>query len=113
MTINSKQKGNRFERDLAAKFREYGYDARRGQQFQGGADSPDVVGLPRIHVEAKHVEKLNVREAYAQAKRDSAEDRFPAVFWKRNNMNTLVIIDIDDFMAIFTEYDASMELAGK
>ena len=33
MTINSKEKGKRFERALALKFRQYGYDARRTAQY--------------------------------------------------------------------------------
>ena len=57
--MNSKQKGGRGEREFAAFCREQGYDAKRGQQFQGGADSPDVKGLPGIHIEVKRVERLN------------------------------------------------------
>ena len=36
-------------------FREAGFEARRGQQFSGGADSPDVIvpALPDFHWEIK------------------------------------------------------------
>ena len=36
-------------------FREAGFEARRGQQFSGGTDSPDVVvtALPDFHWEIK------------------------------------------------------------
>ena len=72
MAINSKQKGARFERQLASMFREHGYDARRTAQYCGNTgEAADVVGLPFIHVEAKHVERLNIHDAMAQAKRDS------------------------------------------
>ena len=44
----SRDKGARFERSLASKFREYGYDARRTAQYCGKTgDASDVVGLTR------------------------------------------------------------------
>ena len=54
MSINSKQKGARFEREIAKIFREYGYgSARRTAQYCGNTgDASDVVGLPGIHVSA-------------------------------------------------------------
>lgn len=52
--LNSKAKGARFERLLASKLRDYGYDARRGQQYCGANGDADVIGLPGIHIEAKH-----------------------------------------------------------
>lgn len=52
--MNSKAKGARFERLLASKLRDYGYDARRGQQYCGANGDADVIGLPGIHIEAKH-----------------------------------------------------------
>ena len=51
--VNSKQKGARFERQLAGHIRDYGYKARRGQQYCGANGDADVVGLPGIHIEAK------------------------------------------------------------
>ena len=41
--INSRAKGARYERELARYLDENGFPARRGQQFAGGSDSPDVV----------------------------------------------------------------------
>ena len=52
--MNSKAKGARFERLLASKLRDYGYDARRGQQYCGANGDADVIGLPGIHIEDKH-----------------------------------------------------------
>ena len=72
MAVNSKQKGARFERTLASKFREYGYDARRTAQYCGNTgDASDVVGLPGIHIEAKHQETMRLYEWISQAKRDA------------------------------------------
>jgi Holliday junction resolvase len=113
MPINSKQKGARFERLLASKFREYGYEARRTAQYCGNTgDASDVVGLPKIHIEAKHVERLNIHDAMDQAKRDAAagnEGKFPVVFHKKNNAEILVTLPMDAFMEIYREYEAGLQ----
>ena len=41
--VNSRAKGQRGELELAKVLTDLGYPARRGQQFKGGAESPDVV----------------------------------------------------------------------
>jgi hypothetical protein len=109
MAINSKEKGKRFERELAKKFREYGYNARRTAQYCGNTgEAADVIGLPHIHIEAKHVEKLNLYDAMAQAKRDAKEGVIPAVFHKKNNHNILVTLEFKDFMQIYREFEAGI-----
>lgn len=113
MTINSKQKGARFERLLVSKFREYGYkDSRRTAQYCGNTgDASDVVGLPGIHIEAKHQERMQLYDWMDQAKRDSqGSGNFPVVFHKKNNAEILVTMRFDDFMEIYKEYYASQEL---
>jgi hypothetical protein len=71
----AKRRGKVGEREVAALLREWGYDARRGQQ-RSGLDQADVIGLPGWHVEVKRVESLNVWQAFAQAERDAeAEGR--------------------------------------
>jgi hypothetical protein len=72
--MNSRTKGKRGEREFASLLREHGFDARRGQQFAGGADSPDVVSdaLAWLHVEVKRVQNLNLTDACVQAERDQA-----------------------------------------
>lgn len=100
MAINSKEKGKRAEREVAALLRAYGYEARRGVQYHGGEDSPDVLGLPGVHIEVKHVEKLNINEAMAQAFRDCGEN-MPVVFHRRNRTPWLVTLHLDDFMKLY------------
>ena len=70
--MNSRRKGAVGEREFAALLREHGFDARRGQQFSGSPDSPDVVSdaLAWLHVEVKRVQNLNLADACAQAERD-------------------------------------------
>lgn len=106
--VNSKRKGARFERQLASRFREYGYDARRTAQYCGNTgDASDVVGLPGIHVEAKHAEQMRLYEWIAQAKRDAAAGggkALPAVFHKKNHAEILVTVELDTFMKLYKEW---------
>ena len=81
---NSRQKGARGERELAAVLREHGFECRRGQQYSGANGDADVVGLPGIHIECKRVESLNIHKAIEQAKSDARENELPAVFHRKN-----------------------------
>lgn len=102
---NSKAKGARFERMLASKFREYGYECRRGQQYSGANGDADVVGLPGIWIEAKHQERMRLYDWMEQAKRDSqGTDNIPAVFHKKNNAEILVTMELADWMNLYKEY---------
>lgn len=106
MPINSKAKGARFERELAAKFREYGFEnARRTAQYCGNTgDAADVIGLPGIHVEAKAAETMRLYEWIEQAKNDakaSESGNLPAVFHKKNRADILVTMTLDDFMQLY------------
>lgn len=103
-----REKGKRFERQLASRFREHGFDARRTAQYCGNTgDASDVVGLPGIHCEAKHVEAMRLYDWIAQAKRDaeaSGKDVLPAVFHKKNNAEILVTVEFDTFMKLYKEW---------
>lgn len=114
MAVNSKAKGARFERHLASMFREYGYaDARRTAQYCGNTgDASDVVGLPGIHVEAKHAEAMRLYDWIDQAKRDAAANgkgNLPTVFHKKNHAEILVTMPLDCWMQLYREYEAGME----
>lgn len=111
----SKDKGARFERLIASKLREYGYEARRTAQYCGNTgEAADVIGLPHIHVECKAVERLNIYDAINQAKRDSAgSENLPVVFHKKNNCEILVTMRFEDFMQIYREFEAGRFIDGK
>lgn len=113
--INSKQKGARFERLLASRFREYGYtDARRTAQYCGNTgDASDVTNLPGIHVEAKHCEQMRLYDWMAQAKRDAEAGggkTLPAVFHKKNNAEILVTMTLENWFALYNEWQAGQYL---
>ena len=94
--MNSREKGKRGERQWRDELRANGYAARRGQQFAGSADSPDVVcdQLRWIHFEVKAVERLNIEEAMEQARRDCA-GKVPIVAHKRSFRVWLVTMEAE------------------
>jgi hypothetical protein len=102
----SREKGKRAERELARILKDYGYDTRRGVQYNGSDGSADVVGLPGIHIESKHVERLNIYDAMAQAISDAREGEIPAVFHRKNNDYWKVTMKLEDFMKIYKEWEA-------
>lgn len=112
--MNSRDKGARFERELARALRAYGYQhARRGQQYCGANGDADVVGLPGIHIEAKHVERLNLDDAMAQAARDARPGERPAVFHRKNHCKTKVTMYLEDWIDLYREWEASVNDKGK
>ena len=99
MMVRSRAKGAEGERELAERFREMGYSARRTQQYCGTAGDSDVVvdELPGLHFESKRVERLNVANAMAQAVRDSsAANALPVVCHRRNGGEWLLTIRLAD-----------------
>lgn len=65
MGSKSQRKGRAGELELARLLQGYGYDVQPGQAVSYGA-TPDLVGLPHIHIECKRNERLNVPEAMAR-----------------------------------------------
>lgn len=99
---NSRRKGAEGERELSNELASYGFPTRRGQQYRGGGDSPDVVGLPGIHIECKRVERLNIEKAMAQSRRDAGEtEDVPVVMHRKNRERWKVTMDLDKFMNMY------------
>ena len=106
---NSREKGKRYERHVASLFKNEGYYTRRGQQFSGLQGDADVVGVPFIHIEAKHVERLNLYDAMAQSKHDAREGEVPIVIHKKNHCNDLVTMEFVDWIKMYREWEAGRE----
>lgn len=102
--INSRQKGAAAERELAHFLKAHGFEARRGQQFSGSPDSPDVVhSIPDIHIECKRVEQLSLYPALEQAAVDCGEHEIPVVFHRRNRKDWVIIMDASDFLTYYAD----------
>ena len=106
MPINSKQKGNRGERELANKLKEFGYDTKRGQQ-RSGIEGDDVVGLAGIHIECKRVERLQLTDAMLQSRRDSKDGETPIVAHRKNHEDWYVTMFLDDWIKMYRESEVS------
>ncbi len=110
----SKEKGKRFERQVAGLFNNYGYDARRSAQFKGNTgQAGDVEGVPYIHIECKHQERMNLYDWMEQSVADAAAegmDTLPVVVHKANNKPILVTMAFDDWVNLYNEYAAGKDI---
>ena len=99
MTINSRDKGARGEREWARfLYLLTEFETRRGQQFAGGPDSPDVVGgIPGTHCEVKRVEKMNIDKSMDQAISDCGT-KLPYVAHRKNHKAWLITIRAADLL---------------
>lgn len=102
--INSRAKGCRGERLWRDELRAAGFTARRGQQFAGGTDSPDVLceELKNLHMEVKFVDKLNLEKACEQAERDAGLKAW-IVAHKRNGKYWKVTMGAGTFFQLLRE----------
>ena len=107
--MNSREKGKRGELEAAHLLQEYGYDARRSQQFAGMNGDADVVGLPGMHIEVKRVEKLNLENAMEQSARDARENEIPIVLHRKNRSEWLVTMSFTDWMELYQAWEKENE----
>ena len=93
----SRNKGKVGERELAHELTcVLGVSARRGVQFQGGPNSPDVVAdIPGIHIECKRTERFRLYEALDQAVADAGA-HVPVVLHRQNRKPWVAVIRLDD-----------------
>jgi Holliday junction resolvase len=99
--MRSIDKGKRGEREVANILKEMGLTARRGCQYSGSPDSPDVVceQLGDFHLEIKYVEKLNLWDAISQATRDCG-DKTPVVVSRKNGKPWVCTLFLQDFLTL-------------
>lgn len=104
----SRDKGKRFERVVAGLFQDYGYDARRTAQYKGNTGKAgDVEGVPYLHIEAKHQERMNLYTWISQSISDAAAEgkgNLPVVIHKANSRPVLVTMLFDDWIQLYREY---------
>lgn len=108
----SREKGKRFERQVAALFKEAGYqDAHRTAQFRGNTGAAgDVEGVSGLHIECKAQERMTLYDWREQAVRDATAEgkgNIPIVIHKQNNKEVLVTLGWNDFIEIYKEWEAS------
>lgn len=88
MAINSGQKGARGERDFCAFLNNFGIKAIRTAQHcgkNGGEADIKCQDLDQFHFEVKVSRTSDVYGNLAQAERDSTEDKYPVVAYRRTS----------------------------
>ena len=99
MGKSEREKGKLGEREVRDILRDHGWsDARRGQQYHGGPDSPDVVGIPGMHFEVKRVERLDLKSAIKQSRDDAGDNEVPVVVHRRSREPWYVTLSFEDFL---------------
>ena len=99
--INSRTKGAVGEREFADLLKSMGLEARRGQQFSGGKDSPDVVhNLTGVHFEVKRVQAGNPYNWLDQACRDCGKGAIPIVAHRKNNRQWMAILPMEAMLGL-------------
>jgi len=93
----SRSKGARGEREAAAEIRRlFRVEARRGRQYQGTDESPDVLtAIPKIHIEVKRREALRLYPALEQAAADAGTN-VPIVLHRANHRPWVAIVRLED-----------------
>lgn len=112
MGLKEKRKGERGERLLRDALRDHGFeDVTRGFVWN---HTSDLVGLKGIHVEAKFCEKLNIRQALAQAEEESEkrQDGMPTVFSKTSRKPWIVTMNLDDWVKLYKAYLRRLDDGG-
>ncbi len=105
----SRDKGKRGELEVVALLQKYGFTARRGQQFRGGSDSPDVIhSMNGLTVEVKLRETLSLYPTLEKAAKDDA-DKVPVVFHRRNRKPWIVAMYAEDFLDLMKELYGEFE----
>ena len=110
---SAKAKGRRLQQQFRELlFEELGIHPEDIESRSMGAGGEDLIMARAARekfpysIECKHVEKLNVWEAYKQAEENS-KDYEPVVVMKKNNHKTLVVIDAEHFVKIHKDSNLS------
>lgn len=91
------------ELDFVHFLKDRGIEARRGQQYEGSSDSPDVIAggcLSDFHVEVKRTERTNLYPWLEQACTDADICKTPVVAHRRNGERWVIILDARDFIRL-------------
>jgi hypothetical protein len=101
--MNSKQKGNQFERQMAAILRDRIWPECYTSRFMGSAwddyNGIDLTGTPGFNVQLKAVERLSpgYHEILAKMRKDKNTN---IVIHKKNNRGAVVALEFDDFIKL-------------
>lgn len=100
----SREKGKRGEREVVALLKSYGFNARRGQQFRGTKDSPDVVhDMTGFFIEVKLRQSFNLHDTLDKADGEKPHDTKSVVFHRKDGKRWLATMDAGEFLSEIKE----------
>ena len=115
-TQSAKAKGRRFQQwvrdQLIEKLNVHPEDVESRSMGAGGEDLIMARAAREkfpFSIECKNVEKLNVWEAYKQAK-ENAGKYVPIVVMKKNQEKPLIVIDAEEFVNIMENVNAEKDI---
>lgn len=99
-----RSKGGRGERELCRVLTDVGFPADRDYQYVGGKKRPEVrcPSLP-FHWECKRQETSSPWAWLRQAIDDAAEDKVPAVAWRKSRHPWMVMLRLEDLLELLRE----------
>jgi Holliday junction resolvase len=106
----SRNKGKVGEREVVAMLKDYEFEARRGQQFRGGDDSPDIIhDIRNVHIEVKRTEQFNLYKAMEQAGEDRESNEWPVIFHRKNGRKWMVVLEAEHYLLLEQLYIRRMD----
>ena len=97
--MNSRAKGIRGELEWAAWWRDnIGFPSRRGQQFKGTPDSPDVTMPEGLHAEVRRREAIRLYEWVSKAQSERGEGQVAYLALRKNHCPWLITIRAEDLL---------------
>lgn len=101
--VNSCQKGKAGEREAAKAWTAaVGAFARRGKQYSGSEESPDIKQeVEGVHIECKRTARgYNIQSAVSQAREDAAIGDIPVALTRQNRGEWIISLPLADIMAL-------------
>ena len=110
MSKLSRDKGKRGELEVVALLKKHGFEARRGQQFKGGSDSPDVIhNMTGYFIEVKRREAFNLHAAWRKAEEERPLGQRTTIFHKKNQQPWFVTLEAHAFLSIMRELEENCD----
>lgn len=111
MTVNQRNKGHSFERDIVNLLKEHGYEASRN--LTQTRDSGGDISLSRWLFECKRYAKIAVYKWMDQAIKSAKEKQTPVVIAKADRKEAIVIMRLTDFMEMMDHVEKGQKTAHK
>lgn len=108
----SRDRGAKFEREVANLFKDWGYDTFRTAQHMGKTGQAPDVKADGLHIECKRRRKIAAYEWYKQAKADAlAENKgnLPTVIFRADNEPPMVMMHFEDWIQLYNEWISGKE----